>query len=54
MKSPLIKRSVVVCGRKTSISLEDEFWNGLKEIAEAQGQSLAQTELRCFVQFRMQ
>jgi len=52
MKSPLIKRSVVVCGRKTSISLEEEFWSG--EIAEAQGQSLAQTELRCFVQFRMQ
>ena len=43
MKSPLIKRSVVVSGRKTSLSLEDEFWSGLKEIAQAQGQSLAQT-----------
>ena len=43
MKSPIIKRSVVVGGHKTSISLEDEFWSGLKEIAQAQGASLAQT-----------
>ena len=42
MKSPIIKRSVVVGGHKTSISLEDEFWSGLKEIAQAQGASLAQ------------
>jgi predicted DNA-binding ribbon-helix-helix protein len=34
MKSPVIKRSVVVAGHKTSVSLEDEFWKGLKEIAE--------------------
>jgi predicted DNA-binding ribbon-helix-helix protein len=33
MKSPVIKRSIVVAGHKTSVSLEDEFWNGLKEIA---------------------
>ena len=43
MKSQIIKRSVVVGGHKTSISLEDEFWCGLKEIAQAQGASLAQT-----------
>jgi predicted DNA-binding ribbon-helix-helix protein len=33
MKSPVIKRSIVVAGHKTSVSLEDAFWNGLKEIA---------------------
>ncbi len=43
MKSLIIKRSVVVDGHKTSISLEDEFWSGLKEIAQAQGASVAQT-----------
>ena len=43
MKSRIIKRSVIVGGRKTSISLEDAFWSGLKEIAQAQGATLAQT-----------
>lgn len=33
MKSPVIKRSIVVAGHKTSVSLEDAFWKGLKEIA---------------------
>ena len=35
MKSPVVKRSIVVAGHKTSVSLEDEFWKGLKEIAGA-------------------
>ena len=35
------KRSVKVRGRKTSVSLEDEFWEALQEIARARGQSLA-------------
>jgi predicted DNA-binding ribbon-helix-helix protein len=30
MKSSVIKRTVMVGGHKTSISLEDEFWSGLK------------------------
>jgi predicted DNA-binding ribbon-helix-helix protein len=34
MKSPVIKRSIVIAGHKTSVSLEDAFWKGLKEIAE--------------------
>ena len=34
MKSALVKRSIVIAGHKTSISLEDEFWNGLKEIVQ--------------------
>ena len=33
MKSPVVKRSVVLAGHKTSVSLEDAFWRGLKDIA---------------------
>jgi predicted DNA-binding ribbon-helix-helix protein len=33
MKSPVVKRSVVLNGRKTSVSVEDAFWKGLKEVA---------------------
>jgi predicted DNA-binding ribbon-helix-helix protein len=33
MKSLVIKRSVVIAGHKTSVSLEDAFWKALKEIA---------------------
>ena len=35
MKSLVCKRSIAISGYKTSISLEDAFWNALKEIAEA-------------------
>jgi predicted DNA-binding ribbon-helix-helix protein len=34
MKSPIVKRSIVVSGRKTTISIEDPFWTGLKEIPD--------------------
>ena len=33
MKSPVVKHSIVLAGHKTSVSLEDAFWKGLKEIA---------------------
>jgi predicted DNA-binding ribbon-helix-helix protein len=33
MKSCIVKRSIVISHHKTSISLEDAFWTGLKEIA---------------------
>ena len=33
MKSPVVKRSIVIAGHKTSVSLEDAFWTCLKEIA---------------------
>jgi predicted DNA-binding ribbon-helix-helix protein len=33
MKSPVVKRSIVLAGHKTSVSLEDAFWRGLKDIA---------------------
>lgn len=36
-----IKRSLVIEGRKTSVALEKEYWEGLTEIADSQGRSLA-------------
>src|SRR5262245_37847686 len=33
MKSSIIKRSVIIDGHKTSVSLEDAFWSDVKEIA---------------------
>jgi predicted DNA-binding ribbon-helix-helix protein len=33
MKSPVVQRSIVVNGHKTSVSLEDQFWVALNEIA---------------------
>jgi predicted DNA-binding ribbon-helix-helix protein len=41
MKSSIIKRSISMDGRKTSISLEDAFWSRLKEIAQDQGATLS-------------
>jgi predicted DNA-binding ribbon-helix-helix protein len=43
MKSQVVKRSVVIDGHRTSISLEDAFWSSLKAIAQAQGATVAQT-----------
>ena len=42
MKSPVSKRSVVIAGHKTSVSLEDEFWNSLKQIARSRGMTVAE------------
>ena len=33
MKSLVVKHSIVLAGHKTSVSLEDEFWSALKDIA---------------------
>ena len=41
MKSPVVKRSIVLAGHKTSVSLEDAFWEGLKEIAKVQRKTLS-------------
>jgi predicted DNA-binding ribbon-helix-helix protein len=41
MKSAVIKRSIVIAGHKTSVSLEDAFWNSLKEIANSRGATLS-------------
>jgi len=42
MKSPVVKRSIVIAGHKTSVSLEDAFWRGLKEIAGRRGITLSE------------
>lgn len=41
LKYAVIKRSVMVGGHKTSVSLEDAFWDSLKEIAARRGVSLS-------------
>ena len=41
MKSQVVKRSIVIDGHKTSVSLEDAFWTGLREIAQAQHATLS-------------
>ena len=41
MKSTILKRSVKVNRHKTSISLEDPFWEGLNEIAQLKNVSIA-------------
>jgi predicted DNA-binding ribbon-helix-helix protein len=41
MKSPVVKRSVVIAGHKTSVSLENAFWQGLKEIAQGRRATLS-------------
>jgi predicted DNA-binding ribbon-helix-helix protein len=33
MKSLVVKRSIGLAGHRTSVSLEDEFWTALKEVA---------------------
>jgi predicted DNA-binding ribbon-helix-helix protein len=41
MKSPIVKRSIVVGGHKTSVSLEEAFWIGMKEISAVRGMTLS-------------
>jgi predicted DNA-binding ribbon-helix-helix protein len=41
MKSLVVKRSIVIAGHKTSVSLEDAFWKGLKDIAIRQDATLS-------------
>ena len=41
MKSLVETHSIVIAGRKTSVSLEEAFWSGLKEIAGARAQTLS-------------
>ena len=42
MRSAIVKRSVVIAGQKTSVSLEDSFWIALKEVARAQEMPLCE------------
>ena len=41
MKSLVAKRSIVIDGHKTSVSLEDAFWRDLKNIAHTQQATLS-------------
>lgn len=41
MKSVIVKRSIVLNEHKTSVSLENEFWDGLHEIADLQKAKLS-------------
>jgi predicted DNA-binding ribbon-helix-helix protein len=42
MKSSVVKRSIVIDGKKTSICLEEPFWSGFKEIARGGGLTLSE------------
>ena len=41
MKSSVVKRSIVLAEHKTSVSLEDAFWEGLKDIAKTKRTTLS-------------
>jgi predicted DNA-binding ribbon-helix-helix protein len=41
MKSAIVKRSIVLNGHKTSVSLENEFWEGLREIGDLEKTKLS-------------
>jgi predicted DNA-binding ribbon-helix-helix protein len=36
----VLKRSVLIAGHRTSVSIEEPFWSGLREIARRRGLSL--------------
>jgi len=38
--SSLRKHSLEIAGHRTSVTLEDEFWNALRDLAKAQSRSL--------------
>jgi predicted DNA-binding ribbon-helix-helix protein len=42
MQTVIIKRSIVIAGHKTSVSLEDAFWNSLKDIGRSSDLTLSE------------
>jgi predicted DNA-binding ribbon-helix-helix protein len=40
--SLIVKRSIVIAGHKTSVSVEDAFWTALKDIATSRGATVAE------------
>lgn len=42
MKSPVVKRSIALAGRQTSVSLEDAFWKRLRVIAGKREMTLSE------------
>jgi predicted DNA-binding ribbon-helix-helix protein len=41
MKSLVVKRSIVIDGHKTSVSLEDAFWQCLRKIADERKETVS-------------
>ena len=41
MRSSIVKRSIVVGGHKSSVSLEEAFWTGMKEIPSQRNMTLS-------------
>lgn len=42
MKSLIVKRSIVVAGNRTSVTVEEQFWSALRDIAQSQEKSLSE------------
>jgi len=42
MRSLVSKRSIVIAGHKTSVSLEEEFWTAVKKIAAQRNMTLSE------------
>ena len=42
MKSSVVKRSIMIGGHRTSVSLEDAFWSGMKEISRQRDMTLSE------------
>lgn len=42
LSAPVVKRSVMIAGHASSVSIEKPFWEALKSIAKKQGKSLNQ------------
>jgi predicted DNA-binding ribbon-helix-helix protein len=42
MKSQVVKRSIMIHGHRTSVSVEEAFWKSLQEIARLRGKTLTQ------------
>jgi predicted DNA-binding ribbon-helix-helix protein len=40
MSGGIVKRSVAIAGHRTSVSLEEPFWDSLREIAQARALSV--------------
>ena len=40
-KSAVIKRSILINGHRTSVSLENEFWRGLHDVARSKNAPVA-------------
>lgn len=41
MPESIVKRSVMIAGHRTSVSLEPAFWDALKALAQRRGQPLS-------------